>query len=74
MKVDKVEYNLDAGQIISSTPVTLGVQVFKNNTYVEQEMYYSIDLSFTGTSTFEYGSGFVPTVGMEFTSEWNLMA
>jgi hypothetical protein len=66
MKVDKVEYNLDAGRIISSTPIMLAEQVLTNNTDSEQEMSFSVNKGVTNSSTFEYSTGFTVTVGMEF--------
>ena len=66
MKVDKVEFNLDSGKIISSTPIVLAEQVLTNNSDTEQEMSFSVNKSVTNTSTFEYSTGFTVTVGMEF--------
>ncbi|KAF9648921.1 hypothetical protein BDM02DRAFT_3128687 [Thelephora ganbajun] len=66
MKVDKIEYNLDAGKIISSTPITLAEQVLTNNTASEQEMAFNVNKGVTNSSTFEYSTGFTVTVGMEF--------
>jgi len=66
MKVDKVEFNLDAGKILASTPITLAEQVLTNNSNSEQEMSFSVNKAITNTSTFEYSTGFTVTVGMEF--------
>ena len=66
MKVDKVEFNLDSGKIISSTPITLAEQVLTNNSDSEQEMSFSVNKSVTNSSTFEYSTGFTVTIGMEF--------
>ncbi|KAF9648929.1 hypothetical protein BDM02DRAFT_2012525 [Thelephora ganbajun] len=66
MKVDKIEYNLDAGKIISSTPIALAEQVLTNNSDSEQEMSFSVNKGVTNSSTFEYSTGFTVTVGMEF--------
>ena len=66
MKVDKVEFNLDSGKIISSTPITLAEQVLTNNSDTEQEMSFSVNKSVTNSSTFEYSTGFTVTIGMEF--------
>ena len=67
MKVDKVDFNLDAGKILSSTPITLAEQVLTNNSNSDQEMSFSVNKSITNTSTFEYSEGFAATVGMQFT-------
>jgi len=66
MKVDKIEYKLDAGKIISSTPITLGDQVLTNNSDVEQEMSFSVSKSVSNSSSFQFSTGFTITAGMEF--------
>jgi len=66
MRIDKVEYKLDAGKIISSTPITLAEQVLTNNSDHDQEMSFSVNKSVTNTSSFQYSTGFTVTVGMEF--------
>ena len=71
MEVEKVEFNLDSGRIISSTPIVLAEQVLTNNSDTEQEMSFSVNKSVTNTSTFEYSTGFTVTVGMEFSGVSN---
>jgi hypothetical protein len=66
MKVDKVEYGLDAGKIISSTPITLEEQVLTNNSDTKQKISFNVSKGVTNSSTFEYSTGFTVTVGMEF--------
>ena len=66
MKVDKIEYNLDAGRILSSTSVTLSEQLLTNKSDSEQEMNFSVSKSVTRSSTFGYSDGFTVTTGMEF--------
>ena len=66
MKVDKVEFNLGLGVVISSTPVTLAEQVLTNNSNTEQEMSFSVNKGVTNSSTFQYSTGFTITIGMEF--------
>ncbi|KAF9648920.1 hypothetical protein BDM02DRAFT_3186671, partial [Thelephora ganbajun] len=56
MKVDKIEYNLDAGKVISSTLITLAEQVLTNNTASEQEMSFNVNKGVTNSSTFEYST------------------
>ena len=68
MNVDKVEYNLDAGRIISSTPITLSERVLRNGLDSELEMNFNVSKSVTRSSTFDYGAGFTVTIGMEFSS------
>ncbi|KAF9648919.1 hypothetical protein BDM02DRAFT_3114616 [Thelephora ganbajun] len=66
VKVDKIEYNLDAGKIISSTPITLMGQVVTNKMGSEQQSTLSVNKGTTSSSTFEYSIGFTVTLGMEF--------
>jgi len=66
MKVDKIDFNFDAGKILWSTPLTLGEQVFTNNSDTEQELNFKVKKSVTNSCTFEYGGGFPVAVGMEF--------
>jgi len=66
MKVDKVEFDLDAGTISSATPVVLTRQTFTNDTSTEQEMSFSVNRSVATSSTFEYSTGFTVTTGMKF--------
>lgn len=66
MQVDKIEYDLDAGQIITSTPITIAEQTLTNDTDTDQEMSFAVDTNVTNSSSFEYSTGFTVTVGMEF--------
>lgn len=66
MQVDKIEFDLKAGQIFPSTPVTLTEQVLSNNSEVARPLSFSVDKRTTNSSTFDYGSGFTVTLGMEF--------
>jgi len=66
MKVDKVEFDLKNGKIITSTPILLAEQVLTNDSDSEQEMSFSINKGITNSSTFEYSAGFTLTVGLEF--------
>ncbi|KAI0758163.1 hemolytic lectin [Fomes fomentarius] len=66
MKVDRVNFDLDDGKIISSTPIVLAEQVLTNKTDHEQEMSFSLDKSVTNESSFQYNTGFTVTVGTEF--------
>ena len=69
--VEKVEFDLAAGKILSSTTITLVEQVLTNNSDKEHDLCFSIDKSVTRSSTFEYGSGFTVTPGTEFCGELN---
>ena len=71
MKVDKVEFDLKNGKIITSTPILLAEQVLTNGSDTEQEMSFSINKGTTNSSTFEYSTGFTITAGMEFGGVWN---
>ena len=66
MKVDKVDFKLDSGKILASTPMVLAEQVLTNNSNSEQEMSFSVSKTVTNTSSFEYGEGFTVTIGAEF--------
>ena len=66
IKVDKVDFNLDAGKILSSNPITLAEQVLTNHFDSEQQMSFSVSKTVTNTSSFEYGEGFTVSAGLEF--------
>ena len=72
MKVDKVDFKLDAGKILASTPVVLAEQVLTNNSNSEQQVSFSVSKTVTNTSSFEYGEGFTLTTGVEFSGPWDL--
>lgn len=61
-----IDYHLDLGKIIQSTPIVLADQTLNNDTDVEQEMSFSLDKAETHTSTYEY------SFGMKFGSEVTL--
>ncbi|OBZ73067.1 hypothetical protein A0H81_07245 [Grifola frondosa] len=63
MQIDKIEYDLQLGQIISSTPMILANQTLTNNSGLEQEMHFELNRTETHTSTFEYGVGFTISIG-----------
>jgi len=69
--VEKVEFDLAAGKILSSETITLAEQVLTNNSDKEEDLSFSINKSVTRSSTFEYGSGFTVTPGTEFSGEQN---
>ncbi|KAI0741309.1 hemolytic lectin [Daedaleopsis nitida] len=66
MQVDKVEYNLDAGTIVSSNPIILSEETFTNNTNAPTEVSFVVDQAVKTTSEFEYSTGFPVTFGMAF--------
>ncbi|KAH7885611.1 hemolytic lectin [Phlebopus sp. FC_14] len=66
MQVDKVEYDLKLGQIVSSTPLIIANQTLTNNSSHEQEMTFVLNETVTHTSTFEYSLGLTITVGTTF--------
>ena len=70
MKVDKVEYDFDAGRVISSNPIALAEQTLTNNSDREQEMSFSVDKGVTNSSSFEFSTGFTVTIGMEFSGTY----
>ena len=66
MKVDKVEFNLAAGKILSSTQLKLTEQVLTNDSGSEKEMEFKVNEGVTNSSAFKYDAGFTVTPGMEF--------
>lgn len=69
MRIDRIDYDLDVGKIISSTPLLLASQTLTNNTNQEQEMSFSLNETTSHTSTFEYSTGFTLATGTEFKGE-----
>ncbi|KAG8985086.1 hypothetical protein FRB94_012017 [Tulasnella sp. JGI-2019a] len=74
MRIDRVEYDLKLGKIISSTPTILADQTFKNDTNHEQEMSFQLNETTTHTSTFEYALGFAITIGATFKADIPIVA
>ena len=70
MQVDKVEYDFDAGRVISSNPIALAEQTLTNITDREQEMSFSVNKAVTNSSSFEFSTGFTVTIGMEFSGTY----
>ena len=67
--VEKVDYDLAAGKILSSETITPAEQELTNNADQAQYLSFSIDKSVTRSSDFEYGSGFTVTTGTKFSGE-----
>jgi len=67
--VEKANYDLAAGKIVSSETITLAEQELTNNSDQAQYLSFSIDKSVTRSSDFEYGSGFTVTSGMKFSGK-----
>lgn len=64
MKIERIEYELKLGRIISSTPTVLANQTLDNKDSTEaQEMKFEFNRTETHTSTFEYSEGFTITIG-----------
>ncbi|KAK7033618.1 hypothetical protein VNI00_012617 [Paramarasmius palmivorus] len=68
MKVDKVEYDLKEGKIISTTPMVLTNQTLENKSDHEQEMSFALNKTVTHTSSFQYTTGFTITIGSTFSA------
>ena len=66
MKVDKIEYDLKSGKIVSSIPKVLAIQSLDNATDIEQEMAFELNVTETHTSTFAFTSGFTATAKLSF--------
>lgn len=71
MKVDKLTFDLNGAKVTPVTQVTLAEEVLKNETDNNRDMTHSVDKGVTRTSTFEYGTGFTVTTGMEFRGAQN---
>ncbi|KAI0038962.1 hypothetical protein FA95DRAFT_1528853, partial [Auriscalpium vulgare] len=63
MQVDKIDYDVKLGKVVSSASLILVSKPLKNDSDKEQEMKYELDESVTHTSTFEYSSGFTVALG-----------
>ena len=74
MKVDKVEYHLNLGKILSSIPIIIANQTLQNDSSIDQEMAFELDVTETHTSTFEYTTGFTITYGATFKAGVPLVA
>ena len=74
VEVDNVEFDLEAGKIVSSKQITLVEQTLKNNSDSEQEMNFNVDKNVANSSTFKYGGGFTATIGMEFMGVYHLIS
>ncbi|KAF8954768.1 hemolytic lectin [Flammula alnicola] len=74
VEVVDVHYNLDAGKILSTTPIVVGNQTLKNETDEEQTMSLAINDTESQTSTFQYRVGFTVSVGMKFKAGIPLVA
>lgn len=72
MQIDKIDYDLDLGSIISSTPLVLADQTLRNDSSQVQEMSFALSNTMTNTSTYEYSTEFTISIGMEFTDKKNL--
>ncbi|KAJ7473451.1 hemolytic lectin [Mycena latifolia] len=64
MLVDRVEYDLKAGKIMTSTPRVLATQTLPNDTSIQQDMSFSMEESVTETSSFDYTTGLTLSVGV----------
>lgn len=58
MNIDKIDYDLDLGKILSSTPLVLANQTLTNETDQDQQMSFSLSQTVTHTSSFDYTLGF----------------
>ncbi|KAL3690756.1 hypothetical protein R1sor_004407 [Riccia sorocarpa] len=74
MEIFKVEYHLDLGKIVSSTPKIISQQTLHNYTTAEQTMTFEVDEKVSHTSTFEYTLGFTISVGTTFKAGLPLIA
>lgn len=66
MKIDRIEYDLKLGKILSSTPLVLANQTLVNDTDHDQEMEFTLNETVTHTSSFEYTFGITVSAGATF--------
>ncbi|KAJ7890735.1 hemolytic lectin [Mycena leptocephala] len=64
MIIDRIEYNLSLGRIISNTPKVLASQTLHNQTSQPQQMIFEMSESVTHTSSFEFSRGITLSVGV----------
>ncbi|KAJ7513262.1 hemolytic lectin [Mycena galericulata] len=69
MVVDRIEYDLDLGKIIASTPRVLANQTLHNETGYPQQMIFEMEESVAHTSNFEFSRGITLSVGMTMRGE-----
>ncbi|KAH9476346.1 hypothetical protein JR316_0011921 [Psilocybe cubensis] len=65
-EIDHVEYHIDQGKILNSTPMVIATQTLENKTDVSQTLEASVNTSVTETSTFQFALGFSVKVGTSF--------
>lgn len=63
MEVEKIEYHLDLGKIISSTPLVIANQTLENKAATEQDVAFDVKEKVAQSSTFEYAAGFTIAIG-----------
>ena len=63
MNIDKIDYDLKLGKILTSTPLMLANQTLTNESNQEQQMSFSLSQTVTHTSSFDYTLGF--TIGLQ---------
>ena len=73
MQVDKIEYDLDAGTIVSSNPIILSEQTFTNNSSIGMQVQFVVNQAVKSTSEFEYSAGFPVTFGTAFSGTSGLI-
>ncbi|KAF4234190.1 hypothetical protein CNMCM8980_004040 [Aspergillus fumigatiaffinis] len=66
MKIDRVEYHIEDGEIIDEGAVTIGKQTLDNYSSVEQSSTFTFAEEMSVSSTFERTHGFSITVETEF--------
>jgi hypothetical protein len=69
MIIDRIEYNLSLGRIISNTPKVLASQTLHNQTSQPQQMIFEMSESVTHTSSFEFSRGITLSVGVTMSGE-----
>ncbi|WEW55458.1 hypothetical protein PRK78_000889 [Emydomyces testavorans] len=63
MDVDRIEYKIDKGQILSSVPEAMGSDSLRNTSTVNQSVEFDFSKTKTLSSSFDYTLGFSITVG-----------
>jgi len=67
IELQKVEFDIDHGKILSDNPETIISQTYTNNTSIEQEQTYQHTKTLENTSSFTYTGGFKISLEYSYT-------
>merc|ERR1711971_613610 len=66
MQIESIDYHIDAGKILNTSPVALVTQRLENKTGYSQAMKFTVDEEVVNESTFNNTSGISLTIGTTF--------